>query len=76
VAGSCECGNESSYSIKDREFLDQVIDCQVFKKYSVLRSSFYFNMKEMLNELKAFNQLDFFKLITYLDGCLLCCCAV
>jgi hypothetical protein len=38
MAGSCEHGNVNSGSIKGREFLDQVNDCQILKKESVLWS--------------------------------------
>jgi hypothetical protein len=34
VAGSCECSNEPSGTIKDGEFLDQVNDCLFLKKDS------------------------------------------
>jgi hypothetical protein len=36
VAGCCEHGNESLGSIKDREYLGQLIICQLLKKDSVL----------------------------------------
>jgi hypothetical protein len=32
VVGSCEHGNEPSDSIKGREFLDYLSDCQFLKK--------------------------------------------
>jgi hypothetical protein len=34
VAGTCECGNEPSGSIKCGEFLDWLRTCQLLKKYS------------------------------------------
>jgi hypothetical protein len=34
VAGCCEHGNEPSGSIKGREFLDKLSDCQLLKKDS------------------------------------------
>jgi hypothetical protein len=34
VAGSCKHGNEASNSTKGGEFLDQLSDCQLFKKDS------------------------------------------
>jgi hypothetical protein len=33
---SCEQGNETSGSVKGREFLNQLNDCQFFKKGSAL----------------------------------------
>jgi hypothetical protein len=32
VAGSCEHGNETSGSIKGKEFLGQLSGCSIFKK--------------------------------------------
>jgi hypothetical protein len=34
MAGSCEYGSETSGLIKGWEFLDQLIDIKIFKKYA------------------------------------------
>jgi hypothetical protein len=33
VTDSCEYGNETSGSIKDREFLDKLSDCKLLKEF-------------------------------------------
>jgi len=47
VAGACVYGNERLGPIKDGKFLDQMIDCQLFKKDSAIWSECVTNQNKI-----------------------------
>jgi hypothetical protein len=56
MAGSCECGNEPSGSIKCRKFLDWVRICLLLRKDSAPWSFLVTTAQQLLNECRHYKE--------------------